>query len=76
MKQKLIIGLGSNWERETHIQRANKLLKDYFEEIHFSEAIYTVPIGLQDSALFLNQVAIAYTNYSMEVVQAELKEME
>ncbi|MBR5297609.1 MAG: 2-amino-4-hydroxy-6-hydroxymethyldihydropteridine diphosphokinase [Parabacteroides sp.] len=76
MKQKVIIGLGSNWKSEVHIQQANRLLMDYFEEIHFSEPVYTEPIGMSQSNLFLNQVAIAYTFRPIEEVKTALKSME
>ena len=76
MKQKVIIGLGSNWKSEVHIQQANRLLMDYFDEIHFSEAVYTEPIGVSQSDLFLNQVAIAYTSHSIAEIETVLKEME
>ena len=76
MKQKVIIGLGSNWKSEVHIQQANRLLMDYFEEIHFSEPVYTEPIGMSQSNLFLNQVAIAYTFRPIEEVKTALKLME
>ena len=76
MKQKVIIGLGSNWKSEVHIQQANRLLMDYFEEIHFSEPVYTEPIGMSQSNLFLNQVAIAYTSRPIEEVKTALKSME
>ena len=42
----------------------------------FSEAIYTEPIGLSDSGLFLNQVAVAGTNASLEEVRRAVKAME
>ena len=44
--------------------------------IRFSEAIYTEPIGLSDSGLFLNQVAVAGTNASLEEVRRAVKAME
>lgn len=47
-----------------------------FRSIRFSEAIYTEPIGLSDSGLFLNQVAVAGTNASLEEVRRAVKAME
>lgn len=49
---------------------AASLLRAYFGSIRFSEAIYTEPIGLPDSGLFLNQVAVAGTNASLEEDEA------
>ncbi|MBQ4161888.1 MAG: 2-amino-4-hydroxy-6-hydroxymethyldihydropteridine diphosphokinase [Parabacteroides sp.] len=76
MQAKVIIGLGSNWECEEHIEAAVRLLKVYFNKIVFSDAVYTEPIGMSQPNLFLNQVAIAYTSRPMEEVRTALKSME
>lgn len=76
MLAKVIIGLGSNWKCEEHIDVAGRLLNVYFDKISFSETIYTEPIGMPQSNLFLNQVAIAYTSRPMEEVKNILKSIE
>ena len=68
--------LGSNTDCEANLKSAVSLLRAYFGSIRFSEAIYTEPIGLSDSGLFLNQVAVAGTNASLEEVRRAVKAME
>ena len=57
MWNNVILCLGSNTDCEANLKSAVSLLRAYFGSIRFSEAIYTEPIGLSDSGLFLNQVA-------------------
>lgn len=68
--------MGSNTDSEANLNAADALLRDYFETIRFSEAIYTEPIGMPDSGLFLNQVAVAATEAPLEEVKQAVKEME
>lgn len=76
MQSKVVIGLGANWNGEEQIKAADKLLKNYFNKISFSEGVYTEPIGMSQSNLFFNQVAIAYTSRPIEEVKNALKSME
>ena len=69
MWNNVILCLGSNTDCEANLKSAVSLLRAYFGSIRFSEAIYTEPIGLSDSGLFLNQVAVAGTNASLEEVR-------
>lgn len=73
---KVILCLGSNTDCEANLKSAASLLRAYFGSIRFSEAIYTEPIGLPDSGLFLNQVAVVGTNASLEEVRRAVKAME
>ena len=74
--EQCILCLGSNTDCEANLKSAASLLRAYFGSIRFSEAIYTEPIGLSDSGLFLNQVAVAGTNASLEEVRRAVKAME
>ena len=65
-----------DYVEQCYIMSAVSLLRAYFGSIRFSEAIYTEPIGLSDSGLFLNQVAVAGTNASLEEVRRAVKAME
>lgn len=76
MQNRVIIGLGSNKEREVNIALANNLLRDYFKLIFFSDSVYTDPIGEIQNGLFLNQVAIAYTPECPEEINKAFKQME
>ena len=73
MWNNVILCLGSNTDCEANLKSAVSLLRAYFGSIRFSEAIYTEPIGLSDSGLFLNQVAVAGTNASLEEVRRAVK---
>lgn len=68
--------MGSNSDCEANLKSAAGLLRAYFSSIRFSEAVYTEPVGLPGSGLFLNQVAVAGTDASPEEVRQALKDME
>ena len=76
MYNKLIISLGSNSNGETNLGKAERLLRDAFPVVLFSESIYTEPLNLPASAPFLNQLVLAYSPLSALDVRALLKEME
>lgn len=61
MLNKVIVGLGSNQDKEKNMAHAVKLLRDYFVSIRFSGAVYTEPVNVLNPSLFLNQVAVAFT---------------
>lgn len=62
MLNRVIIGLGSNRDKEKNIAWADQLLRDHFVSIYFSKAVYTEPVDMQDPTPFLNQVAVAFTS--------------
>lgn len=76
MLNKVIISLGSNQEKEKNIEMANQLLDSHFDSIHFSEAVYTQPFHMENPALFLNQVAIAFTSENPDQIVDAFKQME
>lgn len=76
MLNKVIISLGSNQEKEKNIEMANQLLDSHFDSIHFSEAVYTQPFHMENPALFLNQVAIAFTSENPDQIVDVFKQME
>ena len=76
MRNRAILCLGSNWDCESNIHSADELLREYFCPIHFSVPVYTEPVGLPASGLFLNQAVVAYTDSCLEEVRRSLKEME
>ena len=59
--------MGSNSDCEANLKSAAGLLRTYFSSIRFSEAVYTEPVGLPGSGLFLNQVAVAGTDASQNM---------
>lgn len=76
MLNKVIISLGSNQDKEKNIAMAGRLLGSHFDSIHFSEAVYTQPFHMENPALFLNQVAIAFTAENPDQIVDALKQME
>lgn len=76
MLNEVIVCLGSNQDKEKNIELAGRLLGDYFVSIHFSDAVYTEPVGLNNSSPFLNQVAIAYTPEEPDSIIRTFKHIE
>lgn len=72
---KTIIALGSNYNQEENISKAQKLLKQRFENITFSALQWTKPIGIK-SDIFLNCTASFDTEWTIEQVKRSLKEIE
>ncbi|MCD8267736.1 MAG: hypothetical protein LUD46_04240 [Parabacteroides sp.] len=50
----VIVGLGSNLDKEKNIEIAGRLLSGYFISIRFSETVYTEPVEIDTPSLFLN----------------------
>lgn len=74
---RIIVGLGSNQDKERNMERAVALLQAYFESICYSDAVYTVPVGgSYGGALFLNRVAVAYSPLSPTELNILFKRIE
>lgn len=71
-----ILGLGSNYDRESRMLQAREMLMDVFADISFGEAVYTEPIHYNNPELFLNQVAVIKTGRKKEEVLFLLKKIE
>lgn len=71
-----IICIGSNCDRENKVTFARMRLKSMFPSIQFAEEKETKPIGLDNPALFTNQLAIFATEISQEEVKSRLKSIE
>ena len=76
MLNKVILCLGSNRDKEKNIELADQLLRDHFASIHFSEAVYTESVNMQNPSVFLNQVAIAFTPDCPEKIIDAFKQIE
>lgn len=76
MLNKIILSLGSNYDQEKNMTYAEHILRNKFVSIAFSHSVYTEPIGLTGSALFLNQVAVAYTSEQPDEIKHLLKSIE
>lgn len=75
-QNKVILSLGSNRDRETNIRSAGYWLRACFATVSFSDVVYTKSIGYPEDDIFLNQVAVAYTDKQPETIQNSLKEIE
>lgn len=76
MLNRVIIGLGSNRDKEKNIELADQLLRDHFISISFSGVVYTEPMNMGDTSLFLNQVAIAFTSEKPDQIIDTFKQIE
>lgn len=73
---KIIISLGSNTLPEQHIEQAVGFLKQTFGEVWLTRRMWTKPIGMKSSSRFLNMLVLAYTPWSLQRVEDELKRIE
>lgn len=76
MLNRIILSLGSNYDQEKNMADAERILRNKFVSIAFSHSVYTEPIGLTESAPFLNQVAVAYTSEQPDEIKHLLKNIE
>lgn len=71
-----IVSIGSNVEAAKNVTKAQEALEQLFKPVQFSCAGLTVPIGLKNKNLFLNQVAIFSTQMDSESIISVLKKVE
>lgn len=77
MKQHFcLISIGTNTNRAKNIKLAQELLLLNFPQIHLGKEMDTEPIGIQNSALFTNQLAMMQTKLSIEEIRQILKNIE
>ena len=74
--KKIIIVFGSNFEQERNVRYAMNELALLFPGIAFSRLLWTEPIGMDDSPLFVNAIGIAMTDMDETHVVRILKEVE
>lgn len=71
-----VICIGSNYNKKNNVSFAQKCLKELFPSICFDREIETKPIGLDNPALFTNQLAAFFTESSQAEVIRQLKQIE
>lgn len=76
MEQLCYVVMGSNDQPQWSIERACRLLAATFPDITFAQAEETVPIGLRNPAMFINQVGRFCTSMTKEEVVKRLKTIE
>lgn len=71
-----LICLGSNYDREIHMNAARKALSETFPNIRFGEELETEAIGEGFSSPFSNQLATFQTSLTTDEIRQRLKEIE
>lgn len=72
---KVLIGIGSNIEPDTHIRQAVQALLSEFQHLRLSSVYESKPIGF-NGANFLNLVAYLETEMQVNELQSRLKQIE
>ncbi|MBP1616548.1 MAG: hypothetical protein H6Q14_375 [Bacteroidetes bacterium] len=73
---KALISIGSNEDSKMNLQISRRMLLEHLGEVSFTGEIETAPYGKQYKAMFLNQLAVAFTDQSLEEVNNIAKEIE
>lgn len=71
-----LICLGSNYDREIHMNAARKALSETFPNIRFGEELETEAIGEGFFSPFSNQLATFQTSLTTDEIRQRLKEIE
>lgn len=71
-----LLSLGSNYNKEENMNKAQLLLNSYFSKIVYSEMHQTEPLGEGFVLMFYNQLAIAYTSKDEKEILHILKSLE
>ena len=71
-----MIGLGSNINPETHLEKAVKELKSRFHVSRQSSWSRTKPLGIKDQPDFLNGALLMVTDLEQKALKHELQEIE
>lgn len=75
-RNRVLLCLGSNWDKEKNMERAAEMLRAHFVFIQFSQPVYTEPIDCPLSTTFLNRVAVLYSEESPARIKDVLKDIE
>lgn len=73
--RKVLIALGSNTKQTYNIGKAKVALSEMFEDIFFTDEVWTKPIGV-DSDMYLNGLASFTTSLTKKEVLKQLKNIE
>ncbi|HEX2952840.1 MAG TPA: 2-amino-4-hydroxy-6-hydroxymethyldihydropteridine diphosphokinase [Bacillota bacterium] len=73
----LVIGFGSNLgDREDNLAKARQMINQIWESPIYSRVFQTLPWGIADQPLFLNQVGMGYTAQSPFKILEAIKNFE
>lgn len=73
---KALLSIGTNVDREFHMNLCHQLLEKLFPSIVYSKTSVTVPYGNLYKNDFLNQLAFVYTHKEKDEVVSLLKSLE
>ena len=76
MAHEVVIGLGSNINPETHLDKAVKELTSRFRVSRLSSWSQTKPLGITDQPNFLNGALLMETDLEQKALKHELQEIE
>ena len=76
INNKCIVCLGSNSNAELHLKAAEKELNTIFSGINWGKAVHTFPEDTIHPAIYVNRIAIFYTDQSIEDIKKQFKEIE
>lgn len=71
-----VISIGSNECRQESMLLARRRLSELFADIRFSAEIETVPLLMQRTCMFSNQMACFYSDWCLDDVRLCLKHIE
>ena len=71
-----LLCLGSNFNPAEYIELGRVFLKQTFMDIMFADEIQTLPIGLNRTDFFINQVAYLKTELTRDEIIRSLKDIE
>lgn len=72
---RILLGLGSNFERERHLQAGLEALAGFLHELHCSPVFESAPVGIR-SGPFFNLVVSARTDLPLTELDRRLKFIE
>ncbi|MBP9854291.1 MAG: 2-amino-4-hydroxy-6-hydroxymethyldihydropteridine diphosphokinase [Candidatus Omnitrophica bacterium] len=76
MKNKVVLGLGSNIDPDENIEKARQLLHQNFHVLSESDYISTKPVGYTQQDDFINGSIYIETDFTQEELVQHLKSME
>lgn len=76
MKNRVIIGLGSNINPKENIEKALKALERDYQLISRSAFVETIPVGFEDKRNFLNGAVLIETETSLDELKGQLSALE
>lgn len=72
----VILSLAANCDAEKNLPEARLCLEQILTFTHYTDAIWTEPIGCKRKDLYLNQLAKAHTELTFEQLNEQLKTIE